>query len=223
MYHMQYQLEALQRELRQIYWIGGSPCSGKSSIAAALAASYGLRVYHCDDAYFRHARIINQQRQPVFYKMTHYTSEDLWLKRPIKQQVQEEIELYREEFPLILDELLTLPKPFLAEGTALLPECVAPIVQRNPRKAIWMIPTATFQRSHYAQYDWVQEVVKECSTPEQAFNNWMRRDASFARIVAREARIRNMRVLTVDGTRTLEENLAFVERYFQFFSTLQPD
>jgi 2-phosphoglycerate kinase len=218
MYHMQHKHEALRRELKQIYWIGGSPCSGKSSIAAGLAAAYGLRVYHCDDAYFRHAKIINQQEQPVFYKLTRCTSEELWLKRPVKQQVQEEIELYREEFPLILDELLTLPKPFLAEGAALLPECVAPIVQHNPRKAIWIVPTAKFQRSHYEQRDWARQVVQDCSAPEQAFNNWMQRDASFARYVAREARIQNMRVLTVDGSRTLEENQAFVERYFQLIS-----
>lgn len=215
---MQYKLEALQRELKQIYWIGGSPCSGKSSIAAGLAAIYGLRVYHCDDAYFRHTKIITQQEQPVFYKLTHCTSEELWVQRPVEQQIREEIEIYREEFPLILDELLTLPKPFLAEGAALLPECVAPIVQKNPRKAIWIIPTAKFQRSHYEQRHWVQEVVKDCSVPVQAFNNWMQRDIGFAKLVARQARIKNMRVLTVDGSRTLEENQAFVERYFQLES-----
>src|SRR5947209_2181552 len=134
---MQYKVEALQRELKQVYWIGGSPCSGKSSIAAGLAATYGLRVYHCDDAYLRHTKIITQQEQPVFYKLTHCTSEELWIQRPVEQQIREEIELYREEFPLILDELLTLPKPFLAEGAALLPECIAPLVQLNPRKSIW--------------------------------------------------------------------------------------
>jgi 2-phosphoglycerate kinase len=211
---MQYRLEALQRELKQIYWIGGSPCSGKSSIAAGLAGTYGLRVYHCDDAYFRHAKIITQEKQPVFYKLTHSTSEELWIKRPAAQQIREEIELYREEFPLILNELLTLPKPFLAEGSALLPECVTPLVH-DPRRAIWIVPEAKFQRSHYEQRDWAHEVVRDCSDPEQAFNNWMQRDIGFARFVAREARMQNMRVLTVDGSRTLEENLAFVERYFQ--------
>ena len=184
---MQYKIETLRRELQQLYWIGGSPCSGKSSIAAALAGEYGLRVYHCDDAYFRHEKLITQQRQPVFYKLTHCTSEELWIQRPVAQQIAEEIALYREEFPLILDELLTLPKPFLVEGAALLPECVAPLL-RDSRRALWLIPTSQFQREHYQQRDWALDVVKDCSDSALAFDNWMQRDIGFARQIARDAR-----------------------------------
>ena len=33
----------------QIYYIGGSPCSGKSTAAEALANEYGLRYLKVDD------------------------------------------------------------------------------------------------------------------------------------------------------------------------------
>src|SRR4051812_44033795 len=36
-------------------WIGGSPCSGKSTVAAVIAAARGLPLYSCDDAFERHA------------------------------------------------------------------------------------------------------------------------------------------------------------------------
>ena len=40
------------------------------------------------------------------------------MQRSVEQQVTEEIALYREEFPLVLDELLHLPqsKPIVVEG-----------------------------------------------------------------------------------------------------------
>jgi cytidylate kinase len=41
------------------YRIGGSPCSGKSTIADRLAATYGMQVYRCDDAFFRHQMSID--------------------------------------------------------------------------------------------------------------------------------------------------------------------
>jgi len=70
--------------------------------------------------------------------------------RPVEQQGVEEMTLYREEFPLILEELLALPRsePHLAEGAALLPACVLPFLL-EPQRAIWIVPTAEFQLHHY--------------------------------------------------------------------------
>ena len=50
--------------------------------------------------------------------------------RLVEQQVAEEITLYREEFPLLFDKLLAFAKspPILAEGAALLPACVVPLL-----------------------------------------------------------------------------------------------
>ena len=37
------------------YFLGGSPCAEKSTVAALLAREHGLRVYSCDAAFERHA------------------------------------------------------------------------------------------------------------------------------------------------------------------------
>jgi 2-phosphoglycerate kinase len=213
---MQDDIKVLQHELAHVQWIGGSPCSGKSSIASTLAETYGLVLYQTDDAYIRHEKMVTPQRQPIFHKLTHCTSEELWM-RPVEQQVVEEIALYREEFPLILEEILALPKsaPVLVEGAALLPECVVPLLS-DVRKAIWLIPTAEFQQYHYVRRAWAREVVRACTQPEQAFQNWMQRDIQFARFTHKEAQNNGMCVLGVDGKRSLAENAAFVEQYFQF-------
>lgn len=82
--------------LAHVYWIGGSPCSGKSSITAALAAKYDWQVYSCDDAFYRHWKVITPAAQPTFARVLALAQEDLWMR------------------------------PVIAEGAALLAEFVQP-------------------------------------------------------------------------------------------------
>jgi len=208
-------LTATAKALANVYWIGGSPCSGKSSIAEALAAAYGLQLYHADDAYVRHANAVTPEHQPVSYKLAYLSAEELWM-RPVEEQVAEELALYHEEFPLILEDLLALPAtpPVLAEGAALLPACVQPYLL-EPHRAISIIPTAEFQMEHYARRAWAQDVVRACSDPEQAFRNWMQRDIRFAKHVEQAAREAGLFSLLVDGGHPLTDTIAIVEQHFR--------
>ena len=207
-------MNAIMVQLSHVYWLGGSPCAGKSSIADRLVAAHGLAVYRCDDAYFRHAETITPADQPVFSRIVGATCDELWM-RPVERQVAEALELYREEFSLILADLMALPasRPLIAEGAALLPELVDALgVDR--RRAVWVVPTETFQRHEYARREWRHETLKECAQPEQAWLNWMARDAGFARSVAEDAKRRGRRVIVVDGSRSLAETARAVERHF---------
>lgn len=91
-----------------------------------------MTVYRCDDAYFDHAKIATPDRQPTFHLLVNLDTDGLWL-RPDPQQISEEIKLYREEFPMIIADLHALPddRPIIAEGVALMPKLVAPLV-RSP-------------------------------------------------------------------------------------------
>lgn len=40
--------------LDNIYWIGGSPCAGKTSISEMLVEKYGFTLYRCDDYLDKH-------------------------------------------------------------------------------------------------------------------------------------------------------------------------
>jgi hypothetical protein len=157
---------------------------------------------------------VTAEQHSIFYKLTHCSSEELWM-RPVEQQVMEEIALYREEFPLVLDELLALPRsqPILVEGAALLPECVLPFLL-EPQRAIWIVPTVGFQLHHYGLRVWAKDVVKDCINPEQALQNWMQRDIRFARWIEQETQQQRMRILVVNGTSSLTENTSIVEQHF---------
>jgi 2-phosphoglycerate kinase len=202
--------------LAHVFWVGGSPCSGKSSIVEMLAEAYGLHVYKCDDAFWEHAKRVDPIKQPTFHRLTQMTWDEIWV-RPVEVQVADEFACYREEFAMILDDLLALPRSasVIAEGVALLPELVSGLVDDCSR-AVWVVPTEPFQREHYTleKRPWVQDILQHCQDPTQAFANWMDRDAGFAKRVAEQARALDLEVLTVDGKRTIEQNAETIAKWF---------
>lgn len=197
-----------------VYWIGGSPCSGKSSIADGLAAEHGIRVYHCDEHFNAHVATADAGLQPRLHSLRTLSWEALFM-RPVAEQVADEIAIYREEFGTIVEDLRKLrgEKPLIVEGAALLPELVIPFLP-GPSHAIFVIPSGAFQRGTYARRPWRHDLLAQCSDPEQAWENWMARDEQFGEYVAAEARTASLGVLHVDGSQTVAENTCAVATHF---------
>jgi hypothetical protein len=183
-----------------VFAIGGSPCAGKSSIARLIAARHGLSLFECDaGAEARRARM-GVRPDDVGRR----------LARPPRQQADREIEFYRAQFEFLRAEL---PAAGLAEGADLMPELLHRAgIPMN--RAIWIVPTPEFQRRFYAGREWVAPYLKDCADPAQAFENWMQRDILFARYISRTAADLGGTVLVVDGSRTIADNAALVERHF---------
>jgi len=199
-----------------IFWLGGSPCSGKSAISHILASRFNLDVYHVDKAFETHTQRLDPAHQPALTKWCESSWNDRWMQ-PIDSLVQDVIACYREHFTLICEDILEMPKhkSLLVEGTALLPaEVIKVLTKRND--AIWIIPSGDFQTAHYSEREWAWNVVAQCSDPEAAFHNWMERDIRFANWVEAEVTALDLPILRVDGNRTLQENAEAVATHFQF-------
>ena len=204
-----------QHQFEGVFWLGGSPCSGKSSISEIIASRFDLDVYRVDEAFESHAPRFDPLRHPALTKWSKSSWNQRWMQ-PVESLVQDVIACYREHFTLVLEDIFSLPKPksLLVEGTALLPAQIASVLSR-PSHAIWLIPTADFQMAHYSKRDWVRGVLAQCSEPEVAFHNWMERDIRFAQWIEAEASAIHLSLLGVDGNRTIEQNAEAVARHFQ--------
>ena len=201
-----------------MFWLGGSPCAGKSSIGEILASRFGLDLYHVDEAFESHAQRINPAHQPALTKWNESSWNERWMQ-PIDDLVQNVIACYQEHFALVYEDTLKISKEksLIVEGTALLPRQVASMLS-NRSRAIWLIPSADFQRAHYSEREWARDIVARCDQPDVAFHNWMERDIRFAEWVEAEAIALDLAVLRVDGKRTLEENARFVAAHFQLIA-----
>jgi len=194
-----------------LYWIGGSPCSGKSSISRILADRFGLALYDVDASLPRFLARLEPQRHPTLLRWTTTSWEELWMQ-PHEALLEQAISAYSEHFSLILDELADIDhqKRLLVEGTALLPGLVQPIISR-PRRAVWVVPDDAFQRRMYLQRgEWVQGILAACREPQAAFQNWMDRDAAFGGWILSETTRLGLNSLVVDGSRSIEENAVLI-------------
>src|SRR5512146_1907288 len=100
-------MPAFSLQAHDVYWLGGSPCSGKSSIAEAIAARRGFSLFKCDDSLFDHMAAADPLRQPAMAKAARLSGlgwEALFM-RPVEEQVADVLAFYREEFPLLLELL----------------------------------------------------------------------------------------------------------------------
>lgn len=201
--------------LRDIYWIGGSPCAGKTSISEMLVEKYDFTLYRCDDYLDKHIKIGAKRKYPIMNKICKMNCDEIWM-RSIDIQVYEEFEYYKEEFNLILEELekYSVEKKILVEGTAILPEIIESInIKKN--RVVFIVPSADFQLEHYKKREFIPYVLEGCRNKERAFENWMQRDIKFAEEVARQAKLNKKNFIVTDGNNSLKDNFKMVEKYFE--------
>ena len=186
-----------------LYLIGGSPCSGKSTIAAHLAESYQLISIKLDDLVEEFTREARKDGAPISTRREKRTSDQIWLREPVAM-AEEEWAFYEEIFPYLLQYLVdNQDKPLMIEGAGLLPQLVSSLALELAYLCI--TPSADFQIEQYAKREWVPYVLQDSSNPQLAFDNWMKRDILFAQRCRREAERLSYQHLLTDGSRRIEE------------------
>jgi len=198
----------------KIYWIGGSPCCGKSTISEMLVKEYGFKYYKCDDYLDRFIEIGVKEKNPLMTSISQMTQDEIWL-RNVNEQVFEEFEFYRYALKIIKKDIEERFEDdyVIVEGAALLPEFMK---ENNiaQNRYICMTPSREFQIEKYKEREWVQHYLSSCSDWEKAFENWMLRDIDYASIIRNEAKSMEYMALEVDGAIGIEEVYQLVKKGF---------
>lgn len=198
----------------ETYYIGGSPCSGKSTIAGMLAKKYNLKYFKVDDYLDEYTKEGALQGRPICMKQLEMNSGQIWMREP-SLQCQEELLFYDEIFEYILRDLkkISSNSAIITEGAAYLPvlmnKCNIP---RNRYFSI--IPSKEFQIYHYKQREWVPYVLRECKDKEKAFLNWMERDALFALNIYNQCKMEGFSSIINDGSMEIETLLYILSQHF---------
>jgi len=205
----------LQKLFSQAFIFGGSPCSGKSTVAETLSAQYGFHYYKADDYESEHMARAQADKQPVTFKYSKMGWNEIW-SQSAEQLLADEMAYYHERFPFILDDLkqLKTEKPVILEGAAFLPELIRPFSSKR-ENIVFMVPTMEFQLHHYSQRPWIRSILNECRDPKQAFENWMKRDALFGQEVLRQANACGFPVIVIDGMVDVQEQFARIKTQFK--------
>lgn len=197
---MKNSMQKLQSIFSSSFILGGSPCSGKSTIAERLSQDLDMTYYKVDDHIMRHLEKANPQEHPTMAAYGQMSWNEIW-SRPVGLQVAEEFSYYTEQFPMILEDLMEFKSinTLIMEGAAFLPSLVHDWGVK-PHQVLFMVPTKAFQIDHYSKRPWIDQILKECANPQQAFSNWMERDHLFGLEIIRQAKRFNYPYVIVDGS-----------------------
>lgn len=174
--------------MKDIYFIGGSPCSGKSTITEVLSEKFDLHYFKVDDYLDKYTKMGAEKGKEICSKTVVMSPEQIWMRDPVVQ-CEEELLFYEEIFEFILEDLKQMhcKNGIITEGAAYLPKLIKKLNIPTERY-ISITPSKEFQFYHYSKREWVSFVLAECSDKEQAFLNWMNRDVLFAKAAQKQCK-----------------------------------
>lgn len=208
--------------LHRALWIGGAQWAGKSTVARIVATRHGLTAYHHD---YPAARGHQDRRAAAAARVGAAgtgTGTPLadpgppdWLGRTPAELAEECREAFADQLGFVFDDLRALvsPRPILAEGWALRPEALAPLLAA-PDRMIVMVPTEEFRRHQIRTLPRAGAVSAQVDDPVRAQENRVERDRILAEDVVRAARENGVRVLEIDGSRNADQIADEVSEHF---------
>ena len=199
---------------KNIFWIGGSPCCGKSTISEMFVSEYGWQLFKCDDHMERYIDIGASGGDTAMEECRKLSLDEYWL-RDVDVLVKNEFQFYHEMLRYAERDIYDkyTGQAMIIEGVALLPAFVhhQRIAVRN---YVCMVPTKKFQLEHYSKRDWVDGYLSDCLDKKQAYANWMERDAIFAKTVLRQAEDFGLKTIVVDGDKSIVDIYLEMKKHF---------
>jgi 2-phosphoglycerate kinase len=208
--------EALQEQLRHVYWIGGGSGAGKTTVARRIAAEHGLQLYSTDDVMPEHAKRSIPEDCPLLHEFMAMDMDEKWVNRS-PEEMLETFHWFRVEgFHLIIEDLLRLPKEpgVIAEGFRLMPRFVKPLLAVRSH-AVWLLPTPEFRQAVFDSRGGAQwGFIGRTSDPERALCNLLERDQMFTRRLHEEAKRLRLNTIGVNTKMTADEMAGRVTEAF---------
>lgn len=103
---MIFQDNVIKEYLKNVYFITGTPCGGKTTISRALAEKHGLRVYDIDEQFPRHQQISSPNFQLSMNR--EFKNADEFFGRTVEEYKKWLIDNTREQLDFVLLDLIQI-------------------------------------------------------------------------------------------------------------------
>ena len=132
--------------------------------------------------------------------------DDRWVHSSVDKLVEDTLDLCRELFEIIVEDVRAAAADVVVEGFQLLPELVSG-VGSSARHALFLVATPEFRRAtHFSRpHAWTTPL--RTSDPERAQRNRLERDDRVGEHILNAAEEQNLKVIVVDGSRN-EDDIA---------------
>lgn len=103
---MIFQDNVIKQYLKNVYFITGTPCGGKTTISRELAKRHHLLVYDIDEQFEKHQKISNSAFQPAMNRV--FRDADEFFGRTVEEYKQWLLDNTREQLDFVLLDLICL-------------------------------------------------------------------------------------------------------------------
>lgn len=97
---MIFQDNVLKEYLKNVYFISGTPCGGKTTISKELARKHGFAVYDIDEQFPIHQRLSDSKFQPAMNKK--FKNADEFFGRSVAEYKKWLVDNTREQLDFVL-------------------------------------------------------------------------------------------------------------------------
>ena len=103
---MIFQDNVIKAFLKNVYFITGTPCGGKTTVSRELARRHNLLVYDIDEQFTKHQQMSDPVFQPNMNK--EFKDADAFFGRTVEEYTQSLIDNTREQLDFVLLDLIRL-------------------------------------------------------------------------------------------------------------------
>lgn len=103
---MIFQDNVIKEYLKNVYFITGTPCGGKTTLSHALAQKYGFELFDIDERFEEHKKISDPLFQPAMN--TSFKSADEFFGRTVEEYKNWLLKNTREQLEFVLLDLIRL-------------------------------------------------------------------------------------------------------------------
>jgi hypothetical protein len=198
--------------LAHVYWIGGPPDAGKTTVSQLVAEMLGGVAYRQDAEELRHLKWSDPASHPRGARLQALIEtlterelfETLWLGKSPETMARDARLSWEERIDFICDDLSDLPsdRPIVAEGPGFFPGVIVPLLADSTH-AIWLVPTEAFKRASHGRREksgWRAMT----SDPERAMRNHIERDLIMAGMYRKDLEKRGLPWIEIDGSEAAE-------------------
>ena len=103
---MIFQDNVIKEYLKNVYFVTGTPCGGKTTISRELAKRHNLLVYDVDEQFENHQKVSNATFQPAMNK--NFKDADAFFGRTVDEYKKWLLDNTREQLDFVLLDLICL-------------------------------------------------------------------------------------------------------------------
>ncbi|MDD6932994.1 MAG: shikimate kinase [Eubacteriales bacterium] len=213
---MFFQDNVLRQSLKNVYFITGTPCGGKSTVSKLLSRAKGIPLYNVDDAFPRHQSLSHRESQPAM-NQTFPGADDFFGRSP-EQYRDWLLQNTREQLDFVLLDLIRLSAdgPVLCDGHLTLAQAER---LTAPERIVFLLKEPSNLAEEYCSrpdHQDFSQFLHSASNPEQARRACSEALRSLNLPEYRAVKSSRYFWLERDDARSAEKTAALVAAHFGF-------